>query len=154
MLPRKTPLRRTTRLEPRSETKQTESRLYVRDKTRYLSLHPFCQIWLARNEVDEELTLNLWRAAGSPSAWEFRGKRIPRATHIHHRNKRNGARLRDDRWWLSACLEEHDWVENNKDDARALGFLLPIQADRDGKWGTGNVALPTPEFMKSKARRA
>jgi hypothetical protein len=153
MIQRNTPLRRSSRLKSRSSKAQTVARLYSRDAARYLEQHPFCQIWLARNEADEEMILTAYRSSGSPSSWEFRGTRIPRSTEIHHRNKRDGARLRDQRWWLAACREQHEWVEMNKSDARALGYLLPIQATTNGTWGDGNQGIETPAFMKAKARR-
>jgi hypothetical protein len=54
---------------------------------------------------------------------------------------------------MSACREEHDWVEDHKDVARAFGLLLPIQADADGRWGAGNHGVETPALMAKKARR-
>lgn len=153
MIERKTPLRRTAGLRKRSTKLETVARLYARDVARYLEQHPFCQIWLARHEADEEMIVSAWRVGGSPETWEFRGARIPRSTEVHHRNKRDGTRLRDQRWWMAASREQHDWVEEHKDDARALGYLLPIQADKNGRWGDGQQAIETPAFMKLKARR-
>jgi hypothetical protein len=47
------------------------------------------------------------------------------ATDCHHRNKRRGARLFDDHYFMAVCREHHDWIENNKKEARMKGFLLP-----------------------------
>jgi hypothetical protein len=74
---------------------------------------------------------------------------VPRATQIHHRNKKHGKRLVDVRWFLAVSAAEHDWIEANKSQARELGLLLPVQADPDGRWGGGNVGLETRLLMEA-----
>lgn len=143
MIPRSSPLKRsTTPIRRVSRPRRVQNQDYAKVKAEYLSTHPFCQITIARLGLDESLVIvgNGW----------CEGCFIPRATTIHHRNKRDGDRLTDVRWFLSGCWRQHDWVEANKQLARSLGFLLPIQADKDGAWGSGNQGLHTPAFMASR----
>lgn len=132
-------------MRQRSPRRNATQKEYAREVAYYLAKHPFCQISIARHELDESAVV----AAGG----RYGKIQIPRATEVHHRNKRDGARLLDKRWWMAASRQAHDWVEDNKETARILGYLLPIQADEDGKWGDGNAGIETPAFMRSKARR-
>lgn len=159
MLKRYTPLRSSGPIKRKASIKRSGNHLravaegkraarleYCRQAAIYLREHPFCQIYIARHELREDLVV-----AGDG---RHRGHVVPRATTIHHRNKRwTEERLLDKRWWMSASIPQHDWVENNKDTARALGYLLPMQADENGRWGDGNQAVETPEFMRNHARR-
>lgn len=101
-------------------------------------------VYIARTGLDEqEVIAKNGRIGGF---W------VPRSTQVHHRAKRNGDRLNDERWWMAVCRESHDDVEKNKGWAREEGYLLPIQADADGRWGAGNQALETPALMTSKIK--
>lgn len=121
-----------------------ERRMYNKDRDEYLKAHPYCQIFIAQNRLNEEEVIS---AEGF-----LRGLCIPLATQIHHRNKTNGPRLLDKRWWMSACHEEHQYVENHKEESRKIGLLLPIQADAQGKWGAGCQALVTRDLLAVRAR--
>ncbi len=112
-----------------------------------------CAVAIARFGLDEAEVIALGRGC---SAWvtvpaagggDFM---IGRSDQIHHRNKGRGARLNDERWWMATALTSHDYVEDHKEWARAEGYLLPFQADADGRWGDGNQALETPALMVSK----
>jgi hypothetical protein len=48
----------------------------------------------------------------------------PRATEIHHMNKRRGKMLLDESFWLAVCRKNHERIEQNKKWAREQGFLL------------------------------
>lgn len=154
MIQRKKPLRRKTPLKrggpvyriPKIKAKRlSERREYSRAKAAYLLAHPFCQVFLARNGIDEREVMRDY--SGSSGAVYFKGKKIPWSNQIHHRNKCRGVLLNDQRWWIACCPAEHEWIENNKGTARLLGFLLPIQANAEGEWGDGNKAQTTPEMM-------
>lgn len=154
MLQRKTPIERRTRLRSRSPRRAPAALAYRKASLEYLALHPWCQIWIARLGLDEDAViaqrgLVVLRNAAGVRYTEC----APRSTEVHHRNKKHGLRLVDQRWWMAASRPAHDWVESNKTEARSLGFLLPIQANEDGEWGAGQRALPTPEFMKARARQ-
>ncbi len=153
MLKRNTPLRRTTRLRSKRPAKPGEPR-YSHVRKAYLRDHPWCQITIARAGLDERHVI---AAGANVPDWcpivHCQGAQIPRATEIHHRNKSNGPRKCDTRWFMSTARPGHDWVEANKTEARAIGFLLPINATPDGCWGDGQRGLETPAFMESQIIR-
>lgn len=159
MIQRKKPLRRGGPIQRKARPRRvnparaSERREYSERKAAYLAAHPFDQIKIALCGFDEEKVLA--RAVGldrrNASGIFFEGQMIPVSDQIHHRNKGRGARLNDERWWMSTSTASHDVIENRKSWAREHGFLLPIQADADGNWGAGFRALETPEFMKARA---
>ena len=155
MLKRYTPLKRsplkrsTTRLARQSTKRAKETNSYRRIAAAYLNAHPICQIWIARMGFKESEVLQDYCDFGCTF---YRGLLAPKATQIHHRNKRNGVRLCDTRWFMSACDHEHDQVENRKAWAREQGFLLDISADPDGMTPAGVRGLETPDLMRLKEK--
>ena len=125
-----------------SYRRKVEQRQYAKQRAAYLLVHPYCQAWIAMHGFDEN---NVVDNGGYLL--------VPRATSIHHRNKRTGSRLLDEKWWMAVCDYSHAEIEENKNWARQEGYLLPIQSDKDGKWGNGNQALTTPELMESKVHK-
>ena len=125
----------------------SERRQYGKQVAAYLEAHPWCQIWIASRGLDETKLIGDAGWCNGP-----KGELIcaPRSTQIHHRNKCRGARLLDERWWMAAAPASHDFVERYKSWARDEGYLLPFQADADGKWGSGNQALETSALIQSK----
>ncbi len=122
----------------------------------YLKAHPLCQITLARFRIDEKEVLS--RFLSGPRLcdqfWFDRtegDKRvaypIPYATQIHHRNKSNGRRRNIQEFWMSAASIPHRWVEQHKDEARAIGLLCPINARPDGTMPDGSQCLPTAHLI-------
>ena len=129
-----------------SSKRRKQRAQYTQQAEAYLIAHPFDQIWIARNGLEESLVIEV-------SGYVIVAGRLchcPRSDQVHHRNKRDGERLTDERWWMATAFESHQFVEANKNWARQHGYLLPIQADADGKWGDGNQALTTPELMEAK----
>lgn len=116
----------------------------------YLVLHPLCQLTLAKHRFDEAEVLAI-KTATAHGYW-FKGVVIPWANQIHHRNKCNGARLTDARWFASACGQMHGWVEDHKEQARAEGYLLPIEADPDGRLPNGGQCLTTDQWLAARSR--
>jgi hypothetical protein len=53
-------------------------------------------------------------------------KSVPLATTIHHTKKPKQTYLNAVETWLSACWEQHEWVESHKNRARELGLLENI----------------------------
>ncbi len=141
-------LSRSVGLRPRAPGKIAAHRQYLQDKAVYLAAHPFCQIHIAIFGLDEALVIERGGKVSAGGQWF-----VPRSTDIHHRNKRDGERLLDQRWWISCCRENHDLVERCKAWARDNGLLLPIQADSEGRWGTANQALTTPEFLVFRIKK-
>lgn len=152
---RKTPLARgnlspiqALRIPRVKPERAAQKRRYNEQRDRYLAEHPFDMIWIAvagMREEDVIATDGFYRRAGV-------ARRVPRSTQVHHRNKNRKDRLTDERWWMATSTDSHENVENHKDWAREEGYLLPIQADADGRWGSGNQALETPALMTSKIK--
>jgi hypothetical protein len=110
---------------------------------------------MARHRINEgEALAELLRAISvNPFLFriEFRGITIPLATEIHHRNRSNGKRYVDDRFFMSACRAAHAWAESNPITARAIGILLSINARPDGSMPDGSQCLTTEELMRTRA---
>ncbi len=138
-----------TRIPTTTKTRAAQRRRYAKQREIYLLDHPFDMIWIALNGLDEKLVIeaNGYVRIGGLS------RRAPRSTQIHHRNKCDGDRLLDERFWITSSDATHTQVELRKSWAREEGFLLPIQADANGAWGSGNQGLETPAFMASKIRK-
>ncbi len=162
---RRTGLKRsTTRIRSRSPRKAALDRGYTIGKSEHLIAHPLCQITIAElGLVEAEILAALESNGGEGSAkeqgpegwWQegfnYRGHFVPFASQLHHRNKRNGPRVADPRWFMSASVAMHNKVENYKDWARGRGYLLNISANPDGLEPGGRQALTTDELL---ARRA
>ena len=131
-------------MKRRSAKRARQTGIYVREEEKFLEAHPFCQAWIFNERLDERFVL--------ASGGIVEGVMVPRSTEVHHRNKKDGDRLLDQRWWLAVCRTQHDWIENHKNLARESGLLLPIQADKDGKWGSGNQGLTTEQLMAKYAQ--
>ena len=131
-----------------SSRRKVEQRQYAKQRAAYLIAHPYCQAWIAMHGMDEN---DVVANSGYQKYCDY-GHLVPRSTSIHHRNKRTGSRLLDERWWMAVCDYSHHEIEERKEWARQEGYLLPIQADKDGRWGAVNQALTTPELMASKIR--
>lgn len=132
-------------------SRAAERREYTNRWVAYLAAHPLDQIAIALHGFDEDAIL-----AAIPDSPRFKGVLwqgaiIGYSDQIHHRNKTDHGRLLDERWWLATNLASHTFIEEHKGWARENGFLLPIQADSEGRWGAGNQGLTTPEFMKARA---
>lgn len=111
---------------------------FVREAAAYLHRHPWCQIFIFRNELIEAAVI----AGGGRINWGLKSIEVPPATLIVHRNGMRGTRLLDSRWWFAASTEQAEWLQRNKGAARALG-LLP----------GGDRWLPTDELLARVARR-
>ncbi len=113
-LVRHTPLRRVSlrRLE--------QLRSYAARRAQFLRDHPYCQLWLAEHGVDEARTIRergVLPFGGQPRV------QVPRSATVHHRNKRRGGRLLDEREWLAVSWTGHRRIEDHKAWARDRGFL-------------------------------
>lgn len=117
---RRTPLRRhSKRIRKVSQKRADQLKEYYAARSRFLSDHPICMVWL----VEHGFT-NVHTILDSSSVVMFHKMGAPNATEIHHANKRHGARLLDETHWWSVCRAAHERIENNKAWARAKGFLL------------------------------
>lgn len=133
-----------------SKRRAKERRGYRTQEEIYLGLHPFDMIVIAMLGMKEETVI----ANGGQYDLDGQRKIVPRSTQVHHRNKARGARLNDERWWMATSGESHDLVEHNKGWGRWEGYLLPMNANPDGQWPSGNgiaTAWTTDQLMYRKA---
>lgn len=126
---------------------------YIPKKAAYLAAHPWCQISIAERCLDEDFCLKNGRKTplGLRVTTSSGIYVIPPATDIHHRNKRHGKRLLDERWWMSASRTAHRFMEDHLAYARNLGYVLDISANPDGFTPAGVQALTTPDLLKLRA---
>ena len=43
---------------------------------------------------------------------------------IHHKKGRMGEMLLNTKYWMSACMDCHVWIEDNPEEAKKLGYSL------------------------------
>jgi len=106
-----------------SAHRASDMQLYDVERQRFLSEHPYCQLWLRENGIEEETAI---RNQGKVRLQEPDGPAVlvPLATEIHHMNKRRARMLLDTRHWMAVSSEAHKRIESRKDWARASGYLL------------------------------
>lgn len=101
---------------PRVSTKrQREAATYRLLRAAFLQANPCCQAWkriidhLWKNDVP-------WMVEHAPSP-------APHSTEIHHTKKPRCKYLNDISTWLAVSRWSHEWIEQHKNTARALGLL-------------------------------
>ncbi len=67
---------------------------------RFLAEHPFCEV----PQEAHDCTL--------------------RSTTRHHMKGQHWKIMNDTRYWLSACMNGHTWIEDHKNKARKMGLIL------------------------------
>lgn len=144
--------RSTTPIRRAGKRRRTLRSDYTSIKAAYLAEHPFCQISCHFHGVKEADVIAFGsKCMDGTGAWVEQPSGgvvfIPWATEIHHRNKCNGARLTDTRWFMSASRIMHENCENKKAWARLRGYLLDISANPDGLTPGGVQGLTTDELV-------
>lgn len=142
-LQRRTPLKRTGSFG-QSARRAAERREYSAKVAAFLAAHPFCQISIFLRKL---LEADIIAANGCYRDRSGVSHRIPRSEVVHHRNKRRGRRLLDERFWIAACNEEHSLLEDHKALSREIGLLLPFEADENGRLPNGMVCKTTDELL-------
>ena len=128
-LERRTPLKRSTKPIPRvTKRRAKQLRDYALARASYLADNPVCEVWLRLNGWTKLGTLKYGRTQYGKTleidADELIRLGAPIATQIHHTNKRRGAMLNDETYWLAVCRVNHERIEQDKAWARREGFLL------------------------------
>ena len=150
---RHTPLRRggrlerRTRLRPVSAKRASERTRYRSEAKIFLFLNPISQLWLLANGWRKSAPREYKRGDEWATAEALLYKGAVASTQVHHRNKCRGARLLDQRWWMAVGTGNHQWIEDNKQVARARGWLLPLEADAAGRLPDGTVCQTTDELL-------
>jgi hypothetical protein len=47
-----------------------------------------------------------------------------RATTVHHSKRQHWKIMNETKFWIPACLNGHTWIEDHKNQARAIGLIL------------------------------
>jgi hypothetical protein len=103
-----------------TDLRHHQNGLYLYCRKLFLAAHPYCQLFLAERGISEAEAFRrggIIPLNGVPTS-------IPLATQVHHRDKRRGARLLDERFWMAISPWGHDQIELNKSWARERGYLL------------------------------
>lgn len=122
---KRTPIVRRTPLKRVSAKRAKEGRIYAERRKLFLAAHPWCQIWLAENGVEEKDVLRHGIAyVRHPILTHISTpEQAPRSTEIHHRLKR-GKNYLNEASWMAVSREMHEKVEQNKSWARQRGYLV------------------------------
>lgn len=118
---RRAPIRRV------SKKRSSALGVYAKLRKLYLLAHPWCQIYMKRCGIDEAVVKahnGVYPEVDSNGITHW--IRVPFATTIHHTKKPKQTYLNDVATWLSGSWVQHEWVENNKAEARKLGLLHNI----------------------------
>jgi hypothetical protein len=109
-------------LKPRSKKRAKADAEYSARRKRFLAEHPYCELHLM--EFVEPLLKS------QIGAWALHlcgmDKCVPRSTEIHHMRKPKSKYLNDESTWMAVSREGHEWIENNKSEARKRGYLFDI----------------------------
>lgn len=87
-------------MRARSKKRAALMRIYVKRAAEFLTEHPRCQ---------------------------FPGGCAQRATVVHHRRGRFGARLLDEQWWAASCDQHNAFAEEHTGQALDIGWLVRIE---------------------------
>jgi hypothetical protein len=100
--------------------------IYSQLRKQYLARHPWCEVYCKRFGVDykELFATNGAYCIITPVDKMRYWRLVPLATDIHHLDGRTGERLNDDKKWLAACREQHQWTHAHPSEARKLGLLI------------------------------
>lgn len=92
-----------------SKKRRSETRQYIAVRNLYLQNHPYCEAQACGQSQDAGMAVNA-------------------STQIHHKRGRSGPALTDIRFFMAVCAECHEWIERNRQTARACGWLLTRDA--------------------------
>jgi hypothetical protein len=92
---KRSPLKRSGRLNPISKKRKGQIVEYTKIRKEYLSAHPKCQVCESR-----------------------------KADQIHHRKARWGERLNDKTYFLAVCQDCHNLIHSDPAWAYSTGYLL------------------------------
>ncbi len=106
-----------------SERRVEETVLYQVRRKKFLNDHPYCQVFLAENGIDEATAI---KGGGTVQLANGTVVAVPLSTQIHHKNKRRGDDLLIQQHWMAVSRASHELIESNKAWSRARGYLLPF----------------------------
>ncbi len=127
-LDRKNPkVKKAYRIPKVTKKRAAKNREYAKRCIAYLLLHPYCQIYLKFHNLNEAQVI---KDNGHAIVLSNLGQKytllVPLSNQVHHAAKPKCKYLNDESTWFAASPEGHEWVENNKKEARRLGLLQNI----------------------------
>lgn len=122
---KRTPLKKVSKKRAKANAE------YSKRRKAFLEAHPFCQWWIRQNFLNEYdvianngHTRKPVHSGGIPMGEVF--GICPRSTDIHHMRKPRATYLNDESTWMAVSRDGHNWIENNKSEARKRGYLYDI----------------------------
>lgn len=100
-------LRKRTWIKKVGKKREGEARVYAKKRKAFLAAHPYCMAGVSGGLV--------------PPTRDIKCVRPP--TEIHHTKKPKCKYLNDESTWLAVCRPCHNWIEDHKSNARAIGLL-------------------------------
>lgn len=121
---KRTPLKRSKKpIRKVSQKRAPQLRQYTKDRLDFLEKNPWCQIYIRRFNIDPAEVREHNGAYKVMNLGTAYWKMVPLATDIHHVRGRVGLMLLDQKYWMSACREQHDWAHANGKQARLQGII-------------------------------
>lgn len=115
MIKRRKPIRRV------SLKRGKVNRQYMKLREEYLSEHPYCQWWLSKHGITEEVAKKC--NGNVVSMTEGYAAYVPRATEIHHMKGR-GRYLLDTVTWLAVSQSGHRYIHDHPKESYERGWML------------------------------
>jgi hypothetical protein len=110
-------------MKPRSKKRAKADAEYSVRRKRFLAAHPYCQWWI-REKLEHVVAIYGFETAEKLLIARY--ARLPASTQIHHMRKPKCKYLNDESTWMAVSREGHEWIENNKSEARKRGYLFDI----------------------------
>jgi hypothetical protein len=111
-----------TQLRRVSNKRAKQNKEYMKRRAEFLLSHPWCQVWLDDNKV-EEWQVTCTGMVLDPQCVHFCSQ-VPRATEIHHKRGRTGERLNDETYWMAVSATGHNWIHKHPGEAYAKGWMV------------------------------
>jgi hypothetical protein len=111
-----------------SDKRRKQNAEYLKVRSAYLKEHPYCEVWLAENNLTKEQVdaengyAEILVSCQAGCLTEPRMVKVPRSTEIHHKEKR-GKNLCNIETFLAVSRPAHNWIHNNPSEARKCGYL-------------------------------
>ena len=115
------------RIRPMSKKREREQVIYLKKRKAFLREHPYCQVWLMKEELYGEGALSEEYAIENGGQFKINSmpSSCPRSTDVHHSRGRIGKSFLDESTWVACSRQEHTWLHSHPKEARKLGLLAP-----------------------------
>jgi hypothetical protein len=113
-----------------SDKRRKQNAEYLKVRSAYLKEHPYCEVWLAENNLTKEQVdaengyAEILVSCQAGCLTEPRMVKVPRSTEIHHKKGRVGALLCNTEHFMAVCRANHQILHARPSKAREKGFIL------------------------------